>query len=144
MRYGRAMLEVTRSITLQDWELVEVFTRASGPGGQHVNTSDTAVQLRFHVRNSPSLPDGVKERLIELGGSRVTADGELILSASGHRSQERNRQEARERLVELIRVAATPRKRRRPTKPTRSSQRKRVDEKKQRGQIKQMRKTPLD
>lgn len=129
-------IPITRSIAIDSGELFESFTRASGPGGQHVNTTDSAVLLRFDVVASPGLPDAVKQRLALLAGSRLTKDGVLTLRADGSRSQELNRREARERLFDLIREATIVPKKRRPTKPTRASQTRRVDAKKGRAQVK--------
>ena len=100
------MIRVTSSIAIDDGELDESFVRASGPGGQNVNKLSSAVQLRFDVRRSPNLPNDVRARLERLAGSRLTRDGVLIISAQRHRTQERNRQDARDRLIELIRRAA--------------------------------------
>lgn len=129
-------IPVTRSISIDSDELVESFTRSSGPGGQHVNTTDSAVLLRFDVANSPSLPERVKERLAVLAGSRMTREGVLALRSEGSRSQLLNRQEVRERLLDLIREATFIPKKRRPTKPSRSAKAKRVDEKKGRSAVK--------
>ncbi len=131
-----ARIVITRAIAIDSDEIDERFTRAGGPGGQHVNTTDSAVQLRFDVGASPNLPDRVKARLAALAGSRMTQDGVLILRADAARSQEMNRREARERLVALIREATIVPKARRPTKPTRASQTRRVDAKARRGVIK--------
>ena len=115
---GRAApIRVTASIALDPSEIEESFVRAAGPGGQHVNKTSTAIELRFDVANSPSLTDDIKARLTALGGSRMTQEGVLVLFAQGHRSQEMNRQDARERLVELIRRATEKPKPRRPTEP---------------------------
>lgn len=130
------MIVVTSQISIDEAELLESFTRASGPGGQHVNTTDSAVVLRFDVAGSPSLPDAVKHRLAALAGSRLTSDGVLVLRSEGARSQLLNRQEVRERLVELIRAATIVPKKRRPTKPTRASQVRRVDGKARRSVVK--------
>ena len=100
------MIRVTDSITIDDSELTEDFVRSSGPGGQNVNKLSTAVQLRFDVRRSPSLPNDVAVRLMRLAGSRLTKDGVIVITAQSHRTQERNRQDARDRLIELIRQAA--------------------------------------
>jgi ribosome-associated protein len=129
-------IPITRSISIDSGELVESFTRASGPGGQHVNTTDSAVLLRFDVVASPGLPDAVKHRLAVLAGSRLTKEGVLTLRADASRSQEMNRREVRERLFELIREATIVPKKRRATKPTMASQVRRVDAKKGRSQVK--------
>ena len=102
------MIEVTPAIALADSELVWKAVRASGPGGQHVNKTSTAVELRFDVRGSPSLPEAVRARLYRLAGSRLTQEGVLVLTAQGTRSQEMNRQDAVARLLALIRKAAEP------------------------------------
>jgi ribosome-associated protein len=136
------MIPVTDAIALQDDELVEKAVRASGPGGQHVNKTSTAVELRFDVRGSPSLPQDVKDRLTRLAGSRMTQEGVLVLFAQTARSQELNRQEARERLIELIRRAAVRPKRRRPTKPTYASKMERLKSKTRRSGVKAMRAKP--
>ncbi|TVV71113.1 alternative ribosome rescue aminoacyl-tRNA hydrolase ArfB [Sphingomonas solaris] len=120
-------IPVTRSISIDSDELDESFTRSSGPGGQHVNTTDSAVMLRFDVGRSPGLPDAVKHRLAVLAGSRLTREGVLVLRSEGSRSQLLNRQEVRDRLIELIREATFVPKKRRPTKPTRASQTRRGD-----------------
>lgn len=131
-----AAIPVTRSISIDSDELVESFARASGPGGQHVNTTDSAVMMRFDVANSPSLSDAVKRRLVALAGSRITRDGVLILRSEGARSQLINRQEVRDRLIALIREATIVPKRRRPTKPTKASQQRRIEGKVKRGTVK--------
>jgi ribosome-associated protein len=136
------MIEITSWLRIDDDEIIEKATRASGPGGQHVNKTSSAIELRFDVRNSPSLPDDVKARLETLAGSRLTLDGVLVLFAQGHRSQELNRQDARERLVELIRRATEKPKPRRPTKPTYSSKLKRLDGKSKRAGVKANRGKP--
>jgi len=129
-------IPISRSISIDSDEIVESFTRSSGPGGQHVNTTDSAVLLRFDVANSPGLPDAVKRRLDVLAGSRMTREGILILRSEGARSQLLNRQEVRDRLIALIREATIVPKKRRPTKPSRAAKAKRVDEKKGRASIK--------
>jgi len=130
-------IPITRAIAIDDAEIAETTTRAGGPGGQHVNTTDSAVILRFDVAGSPNLPDIVKDRLAVLAGSRLTRDGVLVLRSEGSRSQLLNRQEVRERLVALIREATIIPKKRRPTKPTKGSQTRRVDSKVKRSAVKQ-------
>jgi ribosome-associated protein len=136
------MIEITSWLRIDEDELAWKATRASGPGGQHVNKTSTAIELRFDVRNSPALPEDVKARLEALAGSRLTQDGVLILFAQGSRSQEMNRQEALERLVELIRRATEKPKPRKATKPTYSSKLKRLEGKTKRATVKSMRGKP--
>jgi len=133
------MIRVTDRISIDEAELSEEFVRASGPGGQNVNKLSTAVQLRFDVRRSPSLPNDVAVRLQRLAGKRLTNDGVLVITAQRHRTQERNRQDALDRLVELIRAAAVPPKPRRQTKPTKASRERRMEGKKRRGEVKALR-----
>jgi ribosome-associated protein len=133
------MIRITDSIALDEREIEESFIRASGPGGQNVNKLATAVQLRFDVRGSPSLPNAVSARLQKLAGSRLTKDGVLVITAQRYRTQERNREDAVDRLIELIREAAVPPKPRRPTRPTLASKRERLDTKKRRAGIKHLR-----
>jgi ribosome-associated protein len=133
------MLRVTGHIEIDEREIDEQFVRASGPGGQNVNKLSTAVQLRFDVRHSPSLPGDVRARLERLAGSRLTRDGVLIIIAQRHRTQLRNRQDALDRLLDLIRRAAVAPIRRRPTRPTKASRERRIEGKKRRGGIKHLR-----
>ena len=133
------MIRITDHIALDESELVESFIRASGPGGQNVNKLSTAVQLRFDVRRSPSLPPDVRARLVRLAGSRLTQDGVLVLMAQRHRTQERNREDARERLIALIRQATVRPKPRRPTRPTAASRERRIEGKKRRAGVKRLR-----
>jgi len=136
------MIQVSPSIQIDEQEIQESFIRSSGPGGQNVNKVATAVQLRFDVARSPSLPQGVRERLLRLGGRRVTEAGVLIIDARRFRTQERNRQDARERLVALIRKAAEKPKPRRKTRPTTASIRRRLESKHRRARVKQARQGP--
>jgi len=133
------MIRINTRIAIDEREIGETFVRASGPGGQNVNKLSTAVQLRFDVRGSPSLPGDVKARLERLAGTRLTRDGVLVITAQRHRTQARNRQDALDRLVDLIRRAATPPVPRRATKPTAASRERRIEGKKHRGGIKRLR-----
>lgn len=133
------MIKITENISIEEWELTESFVRASGPGGQHVNKVSTAVELRFEAERSPNLPLFVKTRLKKLAGRKWTKDGAVIVTADKHRSQQMNRSLAQEKLVELIKTATERPKFRVKTKPTRASQRRRMDTKTKRGQIKAMR-----
>jgi len=130
---------VTAHIAFDESELEEAFVRSPGPGGQNVNKVATAVQLRFPLETTPSLPDDVRRRLRGLAGRRVTMDGWLVIEANRFRSQARNREDARMRLVELIRAAARPPKPRKPTRPSRASKERRLQQKKERSLIKHAR-----
>src|SRR6201992_65898 len=130
------MIRITNTIAIDESELSETFVRASGPGGQNVNKLSTAVQLRFDVRHSPSLPPDVRARLVRLAGSRLTQDGVLVIMAQRHRTQERNREDARERLTALTRRPAVRPKPRRPTRPTLASREHRIEGKKRRAGVK--------
>ena len=132
-------IPITDTIAIDEREIEESFVRSSGPGGQNVNKLATAVQLRFDVRRSPSLPNDVALRLMRLAGSRMTKDGVLIIIAQRHRTQERNRDDAQRRLIDLIREAATPPKERRATKPTKASRERRLQGKSRHSQIKTLR-----
>ena len=134
-------IPITPTISLEEREIEESFVRSSGPGGQNVNKLSTAVQLRFDVRGSPSLPNDVAVRLMRLAGKRLTKDGVLVIVAQNHRTQERNRAEALERLVALVREAAVRPVPRRATKPTKASKERRLEGKKVRSGIKETRRS---
>ncbi len=134
-----ARIPVTGDISIDEDEFSESFVLASGPGGQNVNKVSSAVQLRFDVARSPSLPEETRVRLMALSGNRLTKDGVLVIVSRAHRTQERNRADARAKLFELIERAATPPKPRRPTKPTKASKRRRLETKIARSRIKRAR-----
>jgi ribosome-associated protein len=138
------MIRITRYIALQESELEESFVRASGPGGQNVNKVSTAVQLRFDAAHSASLPDDVRARLLALAGSRASDDGVITITAQRFRVQSRNRADALERLVTLIREASHKPKPRKATRPTRASRERRLDNKKQRAEVKHSRSGRID
>jgi Protein chain release factor B len=131
------MLTISRTLSLPESELVERFLRADGPGGQHVNRTESAVELRFDVINSPSLPEEIRARLLARRDRRLTAEGVLVIQGRRFRDQARNRDDVRERLVEVIRGVLVPPKKRVATKPTRASKERRLAGKQQRGRIKQ-------
>lgn len=135
------MLFITNTISIQDWELNETFIRATGPGGQNVNKVSTAVQLRFNVLHSPSLPEEVKQRLLHLARNRITKEGVLVITAGQFRSQDQNRQEAKQRLVFLIQRALYKPAKRIPTAPSKSSNEKRLQAKTKQGIRKRLRKS---
>src|SRR4249919_3664192 len=133
------MIRINDTISIDEGEISESFIRASGPGGQNVNKLATAVQLRFDVRHSPSLPHEVRARLERLAGKRLTRDGVLVITAQRHRTQERNREDALARLVDLIQRATVPPVPRRPTKPSKAEKRRRLEGKVRRGVTKRLR-----
>ncbi len=138
------MLKVDERIDIDERELEERFVRASGPGGQNVNKVSTAVELRFDVRNSAALTPAVRQRLVRLAGRRMTDDGILVIKAEQFRTQDRNRDDARQRLVELIREAAVPPKPRIKTRPTLASKTRRLEGKTKRGEVKRQRSSKGD
>jgi ribosome-associated protein len=138
------VIRINDRISIREEELAERFIRAAGPGGQNVNKLATAVQLRFDVRRSPSLPDDVRARLERLAGKRLSREGVLVITAQRYRTQERNRRDATDRLIELIERAAVPPLPRRPTKPTKAARERRLEAKKRRSSIKGLRRTKAE
>ena len=137
-----ARLKISETLSIDESELSERFVLSSGPGGQNVNKVSTAVELRFSLRDSPSLPDGLKARLAHIAGSRLTQDGVIIIDAQRFRSQQRNREDAVERLFEMIRAAAEAPKHRRPTRPSLGAKKRRLESKAVRSGTKTMRRKP--
>lgn len=133
------MIEITPSIAIDESEIEEHFIRAPGPGGQKVNKTASAVQLRFDARKSPALSDAVLRRLKPLAGRRMTRDGVIVITANRFRAQERNRRDALDRLLALIREALVPPKRRRPTRPSLAANERRLQNKRQHGELKKRR-----
>jgi ribosome-associated protein len=133
------MIDITPSISIEENEIQETFIRASGPGCQNFKMVSTGVQLHFEVRNSPSLPQDVRERLLCLGGKRITKDGVLVIEATRFRTQWDNRQDAIDRLVGLIARAARPPRKRIRTRPSRASKRRRLENKRRRSEVKRLR-----
>ncbi len=138
------MITISHNIAIAEHEIEESFVRASGPGGQNVNKVSTAVQLRFDLRHSPSLPPDVRARAERLAGRRLTKQGVIVITAARYRSQEQNREDARARLVALLKEAAEPPVRRRPTRPTMASRRRRQESKVRQSTLKRRRATPSE
>jgi ribosome-associated protein len=136
------MIQITPTLALDESEIQIAFVQSSGPGGQNVNKVATAAQLRFNVARSPSLPPEVRKRLVELAGKNITKDGWLVIDARRFRTQERNRQDALDRLIEWVRAATHEPKQRRPTKPSRAAKHKRLESKRRRSEVKRLRKPP--
>jgi len=137
------MLFINYNISIDENEIHEDFVRSSGPGGQNVNKVATAVQLRFNVTPSSSLPDDVKERLVKIAGKKITKDGELVIKAARFRTQEMNRKDALERLIDLIKRAIVVPRPRRKTKPTKASKERRMEMKHKRSEVKTMRRSTI-
>ena len=137
------LIAIAPGIAFDPREIEENFIRASGPGGQNVNKVSSAVQVRLDLRRPGTLPEALRDRAVALGGRKVTADGVLVITAQRHRSQDRNRQDAVDRIVALLREAAIRPVIRRDTKPTKAARRRRTDEKVLRGEIKRLRSTPV-
>jgi len=138
------MLRINAAITIPDSEITLTFVRSDGPGGQNVNKTATAVQLRFDAMHSPSLPEDVCRRLVRLAGRRMTSDGILVIDARRHRTQKQNRQDALERLTSLLQAAVQPPRTRRPTKPSKASRRRRLETKRHRAGLKRSRRSVRD
>ena len=138
------MLRINAAITIPDSEITLTFVRSDGPGGQNVNKTATAVQLRFDAMHSPSLPEDVCRRLVRLAGRRMTSDGILMIDARRHRTQKQNRQDALERLTSLLQAAVQPPRTRRPTKPSKASRRRRLESKRHRAGLKRSRRSVRD
>jgi ribosome-associated protein len=136
------VIQITPTLALDESEIQITFVQSSGPGGQNVNKVATAAQLRFDVAQSPSLPPAVRERLIKLAGKSITNDGWLVIDARRFRTQERNRQDALDRLIELVRAATVEPKPRRSTRPSRAAKRRRLESKRKRSEVKRLRKPP--
>ena len=139
-----ARIQITLNLDIDESEIEEQFVLASGPGGQNVNKVATAVQIRFDVGNSPSLNYEIRTRLAQIAGRRLSKDGILVITAKRFRTQERNRVDGRERLIELLKRAATPPKLRKKTRPSKAAKRRRLDEKTARSRLKRMRSAPKE